>query len=494
MITWMQRHKKWLVITMWISAIAFVGAGAVSWGSVDLNFNRNTSVAKVGDEKISFVEFNQRFNRIFAYFNQISNGTLTEAKAKEQGLDTLALQSLVEDKLLVSFAKTLGLSVSEDEILNLLISDENFWDSNKGFDKNIYYSILAQNDIKASQYEDMLASDILLRKLSVLFNLPVKEEELKMLASNYFMQDVLSIEPFKAKNVKIDINETKLEALWQGIKEDFKTEKRYFISNYFIPLEKHEFSEAELQAYYDKNKQNYTDFSGKILSFQEAKEELKKDLGLDKLKDEANQKYLALNKKELDFQKELILSQTDIYYPLELLEKTNAGGVLKPFKFEDGYMIVRLNAYEGVRTKSFEEAREQVLPIYEEQERKAELEKQAKEALNNFKGKNIGSVSRDSLRNPERVDEEVMNDAEFSLFLMNVFNSDQNKSFVLLDDKAILYEIKAQNLLNNSKLNEYKTTLEQEAKNAKASELRQELLTELRKRYAVEIYYKGNIN
>ena len=35
MITWMQRHKKWLVITIWISTIAFVGAGFVGWGSYE---------------------------------------------------------------------------------------------------------------------------------------------------------------------------------------------------------------------------------------------------------------------------------------------------------------------------------------------------------------------------------------------------------------------------------------------------------------------------
>lgn len=26
MITWMQKHKKWLIITIWVSAIAFIGA------------------------------------------------------------------------------------------------------------------------------------------------------------------------------------------------------------------------------------------------------------------------------------------------------------------------------------------------------------------------------------------------------------------------------------------------------------------------------------
>ncbi|WP_245821627.1 SurA N-terminal domain-containing protein, partial [Campylobacter vulpis] len=27
MLTWMQHHKKYLVVTIWISVIAFVGAG-----------------------------------------------------------------------------------------------------------------------------------------------------------------------------------------------------------------------------------------------------------------------------------------------------------------------------------------------------------------------------------------------------------------------------------------------------------------------------------
>ena len=33
MITWMQRHKKWLVFTIWTCTIAFVGAGFVGWGA-----------------------------------------------------------------------------------------------------------------------------------------------------------------------------------------------------------------------------------------------------------------------------------------------------------------------------------------------------------------------------------------------------------------------------------------------------------------------------
>ena len=42
MITWMQRHKKWLITTVWVSTIAFVGAGFVGWGSYDFGKSGGT--------------------------------------------------------------------------------------------------------------------------------------------------------------------------------------------------------------------------------------------------------------------------------------------------------------------------------------------------------------------------------------------------------------------------------------------------------------------
>ena len=45
MITWMQRHKKWLIITIWISTIAFIGAGFVGWGSYNYGSSAGSSAA-----------------------------------------------------------------------------------------------------------------------------------------------------------------------------------------------------------------------------------------------------------------------------------------------------------------------------------------------------------------------------------------------------------------------------------------------------------------
>ena len=56
MITWLQRHKRWLVITIWISTIAFVGAGFVGWGSYDYG-KQGAVVAVVGDREVSVEEY-----------------------------------------------------------------------------------------------------------------------------------------------------------------------------------------------------------------------------------------------------------------------------------------------------------------------------------------------------------------------------------------------------------------------------------------------------
>ncbi|HEG8203492.1 TPA: peptidylprolyl isomerase, partial [Campylobacter jejuni] len=157
-------------------------------------------------------------------------------------------------------------------------------------------------------------------------------------------------------------------------------------------------------------------------------------------------------------------------------------------------IIVKLNKVDPIRNKTFEEAREEVLPMYLSEQAGKNLEEKAKNSLVNFKGDDIGFVSRDSSRESVKLSDKILNDSEFAYFLMNVFNTDQNSSYVIINDsKAILYKINKQKLdMNSDKFEQYKTMLEQNLQNLKANELKQELVDELKKIYPIKIYYKGN--
>lgn len=490
MLTWMQHNKKYLVITIWISVIALVGASVLSWGMYDFNINRNSSVAIVNDEKISFSEFNTRYRQIFSYYNQISNGTLDEESAKDIGIEQLALNSLIEDKLLLNFAKELGFNASEAEILQKLANTSVFQNSNGDFNKSVYYELLELNALTPKDYEQGLSNEIILEKLSQLFSFPTTEEELKMLAASYFMQDSLNIAKLEYAPKDIVVNEEELEKLWQENKNEYKTQKSYEISSYFLSAKDEKIDEKELENFYNNEKNKYKDFSGKIMSFADAKKEVRRDYMLERLKEEANAKFVDLKNGKINFQKDENITESDVYYPLELLSRAKKGEILRPFEYENGYIIVRLNEALPSRIKSFKEARAEILPLYKSNEAKKNLEEKAKQSLNTFQGQNIGFVSRESAKDETRINDNILNDSEFSYFLMNVFNSEQNSSYVLVnDEKAILYKIVKQKLNADSNIfKQYESMLKQNLQTLKADEIKQELVKELQKRYKVKIY------
>ncbi|EAK6005723.1 peptidyl-prolyl cis-trans isomerase, partial [Campylobacter jejuni] len=284
--------------------------------------------------------------------------------------------------------------------------------------------------------------------------------------------------------------------LWNEHKEDYKTKKIYEISTYFLPVSNEKIDDKELEKFYnqDENKLKYKDFAGKVMDFQSAKNEIAKDYALMQLKNAANAKFLDLKNGKDNFQKDQNISESDVYYPIDLLNKAKNGDVLRPAPYNNGYIIVKLNKVDPIRNKTFEEAREEVLPMYLSEQAGKNLEEKAKNSLVNFKGDDIGFVSRDSSRESVKLSDKILNDSEFAYFLMNVFNTDQNSSYVIINDsKAILYKINKQKLdMNSDKFEQYKTMLEQNLQNLKANELKQELVDELKKIYPIKIYYKGN--
>jgi len=81
MITWMQKHNKFLIWTIWIATISFIGTGAVvgiSGGSVKAG-----TIAKVGDVEIKQSKLNMVYSSIYNQYNQMLQGKLDKKRAQE---------------------------------------------------------------------------------------------------------------------------------------------------------------------------------------------------------------------------------------------------------------------------------------------------------------------------------------------------------------------------------------------------------------------------
>lgn len=482
MITWMQRHKKYLVVTIWISVIGFVGAGFAGWGSVDFNFNRGNNVAKVGNLYISNKEFNSQYAQIFALHNQLSNGTLTNEDAINLGLNKQALYELIRSKLLLNYALDLGFRVSEEEVLAKIANTQEFYIDGK-FDKNRYVSLLKQIGLSPKDYEESVKNDILLSKL--FFTIQNKTiNNINPFTSEYIVDNV-KLKSIKL-NEKINITEQQMQDYWQEHRHDYLSEKSYDISIFSIAASK-KYDDDSLKEFWQENKQNYTNDDGSLKEFKDIKEQLNTDLALKNLELDAKKIYVDLKNNKKDFQyKSNIKEDDDSEGFLEYVSQLKVNEIVFPFLKDNKYYILRLDAINEPKELSFNEAKSEVQSDLLNQIKEQKLEDLAKNALNSdiknpdFSGEiSLGSDNKTKF-----------SDSEYLAIVNDIYSKDVKKSYIVFEDKAVVYEIVSQKLLDESKLQASKSSLENIVFKKEFSALINELLSQLSKKYQTIEYVK----
>ena len=151
MISWMQKHNKYLVWTIWVATIAFIGAGFVGWGSYDFG-KKAGNVAKVGDIEIKQTKLNMVYSSIYNQYNQAMQGTLDDKKAQEMGLIKQAFARLATQAKVLNFAKDLGIIVSDAEVAQKLQTLRSF-PTDGNINKEIYDGYLKSQRLRANAFE-----------------------------------------------------------------------------------------------------------------------------------------------------------------------------------------------------------------------------------------------------------------------------------------------------------------------------------------------------
>ncbi len=486
MITWMQKHRKYLVITIWISTIAFVGAGFVGWGAYSYNRNRAGAVAIVGDRKITINELNNAYTNIYNYYQEQLKGGLTREKAKKMGLEKVALGQLINEALMLNYADEIGLTTLDSEVENTLKNTKAF-QHNGIFDKDQYYRVLRNIGTRPKDYEESLKKEITLNKLNNILKLYPTALEIETFGASIFMQDKLMIKIIHADPSKIITDDNILKKFWEKRKKTYLTTKTYELAAIKVPVSFIKVDENESKEYYAKKRYEYTDKNGKILSYDDAKDRVIKDLQFKKGKRFALKKYLALKKGKIKPDEKISVSVKQSLFPQDKLRNASIGDVLKPFKFADGYIVAKITKIVMPKPMSFKQAKERVKQDYIKIAKKQQLANEAKKLVSDFKnGQDIGFLSRDDIKKIKG-----LNELEAVDFLNQVFNSSNKKGYKVFGSKAIVYKVVEQKLLDKSKLKTYEMLLKNNVKNAKLAEINQKLLSKLREKYQIESFYKG---
>ncbi|WP_226960510.1 peptidylprolyl isomerase [Sulfurimonas paralvinellae] len=483
----MQRHKKWLIITIWISTIAFIGAGFVGWGQYKYG-DKASSVAKVGDVEISMSELQKAYSRLYQQYNQMLQGNFDEEKAKQFGLQKQALQQLVQQALLVNLAKSYDLMVSDIELFRVIKSQKVFY-KNGAFDKETYKQVLSQNRMTPKEYEKGLRRELLIQKAVGLLPVKASPNEEKIVTTLLNIADKINYKILSEDMIHITPTDKELKNFWEGQKNNFMTDVSYEIN--FVkqsPVSK-EYDKAAITKHYQENKTHFRDKEGKILPLENAKDAVIKELNAKASKDAALRTYIAFKKGKLDpsVKKEtLTISNSNNPLGDQVLKTVTTLSATKPYAkpvlVNDTYYIIELVKTNPAMPKSYEAAKAEVLPLYLAQKRKEKLFALANSSVDTFIGQTTDFITVSSV---DKINGLTKNEA--GEFLQKLFTTDKKKAFITLKDgKIVLFNILEQKLLNNKNSNgsdvitRLKSTLFSEG-----------LMKTLQNKYQTEIFIQG---
>lgn len=488
MITWMQKHNRYLVWTIWIATIAFIGAGFVGWGDYNLGF-KGDKIAKVGNIEIDKYRYQMTYKSLYDRYNQQLQGTLDDKKAKEIGIEKQAFELVKTQALFLNLAKDYGIQTTDEEVAKILSSIPDFQTNGK-FDMNIYEQYLASQNLKKKVFEDILKDDISVNKLTTLLNTNSLAAEDKAVSMPLDISDEVSISILTPNDIKITPNEEGIKKYWLSNKNKYQHPKKFNTQILWTPISNIEVSQAEIEEFYKLNGDKYSGQNGEKLSIEMMKPFIAKEIQAAKGEKIANRAYIDFKKSKIKATQDLVIASQDPSVPKELmaeLESAKNGDFLKPKLVNDKYATIKLISKIESKPMTFEEAKVFVTNDYVKKEQQTNLQKLAEEKVKNIDNKTAQSTIWVNINENKNI--LTLSNEESLQFLQKLLTSKKERGIIKLSDKVVVYRIISQKISQNNQKDLF--LISQSVSRLKNKVLESGLLEVLNKKYETKIYSKG---
>ena len=149
---------SWVVkalLMLLVASFAVWGIGDVFYGG-----SQNPAVATVGESEISATELADAFNRSLRNLQQQTGGQITREQAIQLGVMQQSLQDLVARRLIDLRARDMGLTVTDDTLRGMVVSDPMFHAGGR-FDRMRFDQLLMANGLSEEGYLASLRQDVM---------------------------------------------------------------------------------------------------------------------------------------------------------------------------------------------------------------------------------------------------------------------------------------------------------------------------------------------
>ncbi|MGY6588582.1 MAG: SurA N-terminal domain-containing protein [Wenzhouxiangella sp.] len=349
------------------------------------------AVAVVGDDEISSTEFQTSFARFRAEQRQQQGEAYDEIATNQPSVRREHLEGMIDQLLLRQYAESLGLSISDGQIAQILLEIPAF-QANGQFDPELYRQIIRGTGRTVRGFEQELRDDLLVSLVpsTLSASAVVTEAEIDRMISLRQETRQLSWVEIAAADFRdeVEISEADIEAYYQDNTQLFMTEEQVRLA--FLDVDARNMTdglsldEEELRNRYEAARQRYMTpearrashiliSTGSERSELEAREKVSEILA--RLDEGESFESLAETYSDDTLSAEQggdlgFVSPGEMVEPFEdaLFELAEAGAISDVVETRFGLHLIRLDEIRPPQGMSFDEAREEILAEYIERE------------------------------------------------------------------------------------------------------------------------------
>ena len=132
------------------------------WGIGDIGMGGDSSsvAATVGDKEISRNRLRNEVQRRLTEFRQLTGQTLTEEQTRTMGILRATLNQLVDSTLISQGAGNLGITVSNDQVAEVIRDSKQFRSELGTFDRTRFTQAMNSLGLSETGYVELLRDDM----------------------------------------------------------------------------------------------------------------------------------------------------------------------------------------------------------------------------------------------------------------------------------------------------------------------------------------------
>jgi peptidyl-prolyl cis-trans isomerase D len=250
---------NWIIkIFLGIIVIVFVFLGVGSFGS-----KRNDSVATINDEPITIKEYQQAYKAMVDQMRARFGKNLNDDILKALNVKQQALESLIEQKIILTEADKLGITVSKKELQKNLLSIKAFQKNGK-FNLALYKKVLSLNSLNPEIFEQNQVHSLIQQKVRDLVLSTVNVSDLEAKAWYLFQNTKIAVDYLLFNpNDYVDIHpdENQIKKFYDENKKNYQSDPK--IKAVYLKFSPEDYknevtvSETNIKEYYEEHQEQF---------------------------------------------------------------------------------------------------------------------------------------------------------------------------------------------------------------------------------------------